>query len=330
MTIFTSFSRAVVQTSIAVGLIAAGGGIQAQELQPIKINVMPFLDAGPLLLAEKKGIFEAHGLQATISTASSGATVVPTVLSGQFDIGYANAISSLQAADNGLPLLLVHATYSHPSDPDKDPYRVWVKPDGPITDPKQLAQANIGTLSVKNIAEWSTLKSLENLGVKDLSKVRWTRVSGEDAYESVKNGQIDAVWLYEPLGAAARKAGLVPILSANSGSIPGAVSGYYITSRDFAQKSPDLLKRFNAALSEANLYAAQHTDESRKAVIEKFNFNPELVEESDLNLYTNDLALDKLKIIGADLVRYKLIRKEPDLSAVVWQAALVSGDSPAP
>lgn len=310
---------------LALSLAMAGlfhtATAQAEEaLQALKVNVIPFLDAGPLLLADKRGIFKAHGLQVTINTAASGATVVPTVVSGQNDIGYANAISSLQAIDNGLPLLLVHAAYSHPADAGKDPYRVWVKPDGPIKDPKQLATANIGTLSVKNIAEWSTRKSLENLGVTDLSKLRWTKVGGEDAYDAVKTGQIDAVWLYEPLGAAAKKAGLVPVLSANSGSIAGAVSGYYITSKNFAEKNPGALKRFNAALDEANLYASQHTDEVRAAVIEKFNFNGELVNASDLNLYTNDPALDKLAVIGADLVRYGLIRKQPDVNALFWKA----------
>ncbi|WP_158291793.1 ABC transporter substrate-binding protein [Lampropedia puyangensis] len=324
MTTRSNFLRGLTRIALTTSLFSSFGlgslAAHAQVLQqPIKINVMPFLDAGPLLLADKNGIFKKHGLEATISVASSGATVVPTVLSGQFDVGYANAISSLQAIDNGLPLQLVHATYSHPSDPSKDPYRIWVKKDGKFTDPKQLADANIGTLSVKNIAEWSTLKSLENLGIEDLSKVRWTKVNGEDAYDAVKNGQIDAVWLYEPLGAAAKQAGLVPLLSANSGSIPGAVSGYYNTSRNFAQKNPDVLKRFNAALDEANLYASQHTDEVRAAVIEKFNFNPELVNAADLNLYTNDLAADKLRIIGDDLVRYKLIRQAPDLDSVFWK-----------
>lgn len=316
MKLFSKIAGLAVVASLAVGLSAPA---QAEELKPLKINVMPFLDAGPLLLAQKKDIFKKNGLDVTINTAASGATVVPTVLSGQFDIGYANAISALQAIDNGLPLILVHPTYAHPSDPAKDPYRVYVKPNGHITDPKQLASANIGTLSVKNIAEWSTRKSLENLGVSDFSKLRWTKVSGEDAYEAVKNGQIDAVWLYEPLGAAAKEAGLVPILSANSGSIAGAVSGYYITSRTFAGANPDLLKRFNTALDEANNYAAQHPEEVREAVIEKFNFNPKLVNASDLNIYTNDPRLDDLKIIGSDLVRYGLIRKEPDITAIYWQ-----------
>jgi NitT/TauT family transport system substrate-binding protein len=305
--------------ALPLGLLPTAPAHAQPALQTVKVTVMPFLDAGPLLLADKKGIFEAHGLKVAIGIAASGATVIPSVLSGQADIGYANAISSLQAIDNGLPLLLVHSTYSHPADPAHDPYRVWVKPGGPIKDPRQLAEANIGTLSVKNIAEWSVLKSLENLGVKDVSKLRWTKVGGEDAYDAVKSGQIDAVWLYEPLGAAARKAGLVPLLSTNSGTIPGAVSGYYHTNRTFATQHADTLKRFNAALDEANLYAAKHTDEVRAAVVEKFNFNADLVKASDLNLYTNDLALDKLQTIATDLVRYRLIRKQPDLSTVVWQ-----------
>lgn len=292
----------------------------AEPPLPVNIAVIPTLDAGPLLLAKEKGLFAKHGLDVTINAGGTGATIIPTVLSGQYGIGYANVISDLQAIDKGLPLLLVHATYAQPSDPAHDPYRVYVAPNGPIKEARQLAQANIGTSSIKNIAEWTTRKSLENLGVTDFSKLRWTKVTGDEAYSTVKAGTLDAVWLPQPTGAAAVAAGLVPILSANSGSIPKAVGGYYITSKAYARKNPEVLKRFNAALDEANLYAGAHPQEGKDVAVKVLQFDEKLVKAADLNDYPNDPGLEHLKTIANDLVRYDFIKKTPDFDAIFWKA----------
>ncbi|SDV50689.1 NitT/TauT family transport system substrate-binding protein [Chitinasiproducens palmae] len=302
-----------------LGLVSASSHVSAADaLLPVKIAVIPTLDAGPLLLAKEKGIFAKHGLDASINAGGTGATIIPTVLSGQFGIGYANVVSDLEAIDAGLPLLLVHATYAHPSDPKHDPYRVYVAPNSRIRDAKALAQANIGTSSVRNIAEWTTRKSLENLGVTDFSKLRWTKVTGDDAYATVKNGTLDAVWLPQPTGAAAVAQGLVPILSANSGSLPGAVGGYFITSKAYASQNGEVLRRFNAAIDEANRYATDHPQEGKDAVVRALRFDRKLVDAADLNEYPNDPGLAKLKVIANDLLRYGLIRKLPDVEQIFW------------
>jgi NitT/TauT family transport system substrate-binding protein len=291
----------------------------AEVQTPVKIAVIPTLDAGPLLLAKQQGFFEKHGIDATINAGGVGATIIPTVLSGEYNIGYANVVSDLQAIDRGLPLLLIHATYGQPSDPSKDPYRVYVDPNGPIKDAKQLATAHIGSPSLKNLAEWTTRKALENLGVTDFSKQKWTRIGGDESYGAVKGGQLDAVWLPQPAGAAAVAAGLVPILSVNSGSIPNAVGGYFITSKSFADANPAAIEKFNAALDEANEFATAHPDAGRDVVIKELKFDSALVYAANLNDYPNDPGLDKLKMIAEDLVRYDFIRKVPDVNAIVWR-----------
>jgi NitT/TauT family transport system substrate-binding protein len=311
-------SAAVAATLTAT--LWSGSAPAADQPIPVNIAVIPTMDAAPLLLAKQNGYFAKQGLDATINVGGTGATIIPTVLSGQFGIGYANVISDLEAIDHGLPLVLIHATYAAPTDPAHDPYRVYVDPKGPIKDPKQLASANIGTSSIKNIAEWTTRKTLENLGVTDFSKLRWTKVTGEEAYSTVKSGEIDAVWLPQPTGAAAIAAGLVPILNTNTGSIPKAVGGYFITSKSFAAAHPEIIAKFNAAIDEANNFATTNPDAGREVLIKEASFDRKLVYAADLNDYPNDPGLDKLSIIADDLVRYDLIRKKPDINTIFWHA----------
>jgi NitT/TauT family transport system substrate-binding protein len=307
---------------LSMGIFAASLALPARaddKLVPVKIAMIPTLDAGPLLLAKANGFFEKHGLDAKINAGGVGATIIPTVLSQEYAIGYANVVSDLQAIDRGLPLLLVHAAYSHPRDPNKDPYRVYVDPNGPIKDPRQLAEANIATSSVANIAEWTTKKSLENLGVTDFTKQKWTRVTGQDAITAVKNKEVDAVWFPQPDGASAVASGLVPILSANTGSLPGAVGGYFITSKAFAEKNAAVLAKFSDAIDEANAYANLHPNEGRDLVVNELRFDRKLVDAADLNDYPSDPNVASLKIIANDLVRYGLIKKLPNFEEIFWR-----------
>jgi NitT/TauT family transport system substrate-binding protein len=310
--------RGVLKT-LATALILSPLAVSAQALLPAKVAIIPTLEAAPLLLARDRGFFKEAGLDVKIEVGTSGATILPGVLSGQYDIGYANVVSDLQAIDRKLPLLLLHATYSHPADPAKDAYRIYVAPDSKIREAKQLATANIGTPYINNISEWTTKKALENIGVRDFSQLRWTKVSGEDAYASVKSGAIDAVWLAQPAGAAAVRAGLKPVLSVNSGSMPGAVGGYFITSKRYAQQQPEVLKRFNAAISKANAYAGTHPKESRDAVIAAFHFDKELVYAADLNDFPSGQGIEKLRTIAKDVQRYGLTQNVADVDGIFWK-----------
>jgi NitT/TauT family transport system substrate-binding protein len=302
--------------SLAVGLALPSSRAHAST-ETVGVAMLANLDAGPLLLAEKHGLFRKHGLDATIHPGGNGATIIPTVLSGQYPIGYANVISDLQAIDRGLPLLLVHPAYGQPSDPDKDSYRVYVDPEGPIKNVAQLATARIG--GSPGIPDWTTRKSLENLGVKH-GKLQWVRVSGDDGISAVKKREIDAVWYSQPSGARAVRAGLVPILSVNANSIPNAVGGYYITSRDFAAANPSILTKFTKGVAEANILATNDPAAVKAVVVERLKFDRDIVEASDLNLYPNDPNIASLRVIAEDCVRYGIIRKLPDFEAIFWQA----------
>lgn len=310
-------------TALGLALLLCAATSHAQDAkQAVTVAIIPTLEAAPLLLASDKGIFTKHGLDVKVEVGASGATILPGVLSGQYDIGYANVVSDLQAIDRKLPILLVHSAYGNQTDAAKDAYKIYVGADSKIKDARQLATANIGTPYINNISEWTTKKALENLGVRDFSSLRWTKVTGADAYGSVKSGAIDAVWLAQPDGAAAEKAGLRPLLAVNATSMPGAVAGYFVTSKRYAQSHAAVLRRFNQAISEANDYMNAHPDEGRDAVIAHFHFDRSLVYAAKLNTYPNDPGVDKLRIIARDIERYGLTHSVPDVNAIFWKDAV--------
>ncbi|HWU20760.1 MAG TPA: ABC transporter substrate-binding protein, partial [Nocardioides sp.] len=79
----------------------------------------------------------------------------------------------------------------------------------------------------------------------------WVEVPFPEMIDGVKNGSIDAGYLPEPFATAARTAGLrdvADLVQADNVSLPGAS---FITSKAYAAKNPETVKKFAAALEEA-------------------------------------------------------------------------------
>ena len=93
-------------------LAACGGGgdqLEAGEdgLTPLTVLQITTMDAGPLHLGVEEGFFEEEGLDVDVQIAEAGSAIVPSVVNQESPIGYANAVSDLQAIDQGLDVRFV-------------------------------------------------------------------------------------------------------------------------------------------------------------------------------------------------------------------------------
>lgn len=293
----------------------------AQRLPGTTLNiaVTPTFNIGALLLAQEKGIFDKHGLDVTIHFVPNPAAVLKGVTSLEYDIGYANVISNLQAIDSKQPITLLHPAYAYQQDPGNDPHQLYVAPDSHIKTLADMATAKIGTPYLRNIAEWSIRRILDNQGVTDHSKIQWHQIPLDNGHNAVLNGTVDGVWLKQPEGQRAQAAGLVPAFSVSTNALPGAIGGYFFTSKRFTIKHWDLLKKFQTAMTEANFYASQYPSHNRETIAKYLQLDRTLVDAARLNKHTNDNGINHLKSIIADAIKYGLIKKAPNTNQVFWK-----------
>jgi NitT/TauT family transport system substrate-binding protein len=283
------------------------------------IAVTPTFNIGALLLAQEKGIFRKHGLDATIIVVSDPATILKGVYKMEYDIGYANVISNLQAIDRKHPIVLLHPAYAYQQNPAEDPQQLYVMPNSKIKTTADMATAKIGVPNLKEVPEWSIRKILDNQGITDHSKITWHQTPAGNAHSIVLDGTVDGVWLKQPDGNRARAAGLVPAFSVTTNAIPGATGGYYYTSKRFAMKYWDITKKFQTAMTEANFYATQYPSHNRETLAKYLQLDRTLVDSAKLNKHTNDNGLNQLKTIIADAVRYGLIKQPTNTDQLFWK-----------
>lgn len=285
----------------------------------ITIAVPATFNIGPLLLAQEKGIFKKQGLNATIHIVRDPAAIMKGITASQYDFGYANVISNLQAIDRKEPIMLVHPAYAYTQDASEDPHQLYVMPNSKIRSPSDLVSAKIGTPYLRNLPEWSIRKMLDNQGLNDHSKLRWQEVPIDHSHNAVLNGTVDGIWLKQPEGSYARAAGLIPAFSVSTNALPGATGGYYYTSKKFTRQHWDVLKRFQIAMTEANYYASQYPSHNREAIAKYLELDSTLVDNTYLNRHSNDYGLTHLKTIIGDAVRYGLIKQAPDPAQIFWK-----------
>src|ERR1700742_4454193 len=63
------------------------------EAVTLKVGVIPIADVAPLYLGIKKGFFKEEKLTIEPQLAEGGAAIIPSVMSGDYQIGFSNAVS---------------------------------------------------------------------------------------------------------------------------------------------------------------------------------------------------------------------------------------------
>ena len=312
----------VLTAAAALLLAGCGGGDTAATtedgLVQVRVGTIPTVDAAPLYLAQEQGIFAEHGLEVEIHVADGGAAVIPAVISGEDQFGYSNVISSLLAADGGLPVTLVQDCCAAAATPDADTSRVLALPDGPIRSAADLAGANIAVNTLQNIGEVTIKMALQNEGI-DISGITFTQLAFSDMNDALERGDVDAIWQVAPNVQTALDRGFVPLLSPFVQAEPEGVLGHYLTSQSYAASDPEVVQDFVDAMAEANAYATDHLDEARATIVANLQFDQTVVEASSFPLYPSEVTQEEVEVFSDKAIEYGIIPDQPDWDTYLWQ-----------
>src|SRR5450830_222530 len=92
---------------LACGLLAAAYMVApAAQAAPekLRVSIIPINDVTPLFAAIKQGYFAEEGLEVDTAPSAGGATGIPGLIAGSFDIVYGNVVSMLLAAQQGIDI----------------------------------------------------------------------------------------------------------------------------------------------------------------------------------------------------------------------------------
>jgi NitT/TauT family transport system substrate-binding protein len=240
-------------------------------------------------------------------------------VSGDFQFGFSNTISMLIAASKNIPIEIIASGVSG----GKDKSQAWddllVPKDGPVKTGKDLEGKTIAVNTLNNICEVTIKASLEKDGV-DVNKLKFTEVPFPDMNTALDKKRVDGACVVEPFvsqGKAAGSArGIDPFYE---NTAPDLTVATYFTSKQYAEKNPDVVKRFARAMNKSLNYAQSHRDAVRQVLLTYTKIPKEAAAKIKLPIWHSDLNRPTIEQLSQLSKKYGLIKTEPNLDELIQQ-----------
>ncbi|WP_416982144.1 ABC transporter substrate-binding protein [Streptomyces sp. T028] len=315
-------ATAVVTVAGAAGCGSSSAGSSSSaasadgKTTQVKVGIVPIGDVAPLYLGQKKGFFGDRGIELKMESAQGGAAIIPGVVSGQFQFGFSNTTSLMIAQTKGVPVTSVANGSATTGDTETDVSGVAVKKDSPIKSAKDLAGRTVAVNTLQNIGD-TTVREAVRLDGGDPTEVKFVELAFDQMPAALDSGQVDAAWMGEPALTIAKGQGARVVTSPFAVTDPKLTLTTYFTSTQEAQKDPELVKNFAAAVTESLEYATAHPDEARQVLTEYTKIDGTVLKSLTLPLWPTayDMAsLEKLASLGEQDGLFG--DKKPDLKAL--------------
>lgn len=315
---------ATVAAALTLGACSGSGASPAEtpsgELTKVVVGVLPIAPAAPIQLAIDEGIFEAHGLDVELQLGDGGAALLPAVASGTMQFAVGNPLSVLTAASQGLDIRIVSG---------------WSRNNASANDSEDLSPSGITTLESSGIKRWkdlegktvaiNALNTQGDLGTKarveadggDPNLVKFIEIPFPEQLAQLEQGSVDASWTPEPFLSKARATAGVSFLGDPLRAVDLLPTMVTFTSGEYADKHPEVVKAFRAAIAETAEFVTANEEAFRAAVVGHTGMPAEVVETINLEVISADLDPAVIKELSALALKYGFISNKPDLGVVI-------------
>ena len=197
---------------------------------------------------------------------------------------------------------------------------------------KDLVGKRFGAPGLNAVLHVVTRRWLMEQGV-DPKSVNFVEATFPVHGDLLKSGQIDAVVTADPFLSRIRDAGEADeILNVVTTLPDNAPPVMYVTTREWAQKNPDIIKAFRASIDEAAAFIAANPDKAREAIGAALKLPPPVVktlalaERADHDRTGADRVLDR-RDEQAEYAEEQTRSGETDLAVTLvqpgWRSSLL-------
>lgn len=292
---------------------ATGG---SGELTPVTVGVLPIVDTAAAWLGVDEGIFADHGLDVTLEVAAGGAAVVPSVVSGDYQFGFSNALSPLQAGGQGLPLLIVAPGVATTGSTEADNGAILAAPDADLTRPADLNDATVAVNALNSIGTTLVSYVVDQDG-GDSSTIDFVEMGFPEMPAALASGNVDAAWIFEPFITIASGQGATLVSNLLVEVDPELMLSVYFTSTGYAEQNPDVVDAFVAAMTESLAYAEENPDKTRAILSTYTEIPADLREQITLPRFPSELNVGSLDLLAGLALDYGLVDDPIDVESMV-------------
>ena len=269
----------------------------AQTLLPVRIAIFPGETAGQAYFSKELGFFAKNGLDATITEVRNGAAAAAAVVGGSIDIGFSNPLSIAQGHDRGVAFtVLAPAAESHFG---KSTNTILVSSkSGTVRSGKDLNGQVVAVDGIGGMPQIAVRTWIDKNG-GDSSTVKFVELPYSEMIGGVNSGRVAAAAIntaFDPL--IGKPNDPVHMLGAAYDAVgPKFASTVWFAMADWANKNPDLVRRFNLTMKQAAIWAAAHPHDVAVSVAAHTKQPLADVEASPRVIYGTEITPDMLQSV---------------------------------
>lgn len=313
---------------LACGVLAATYTAMAApaaraENEKLRVSIIPINDVTPLFSAIKQGYFAEEGITIDTSPSTGGATGIPGLIAGSFDIVYGNVVSMLLAAQQGIDIRVV-APGTKIETAENDTSALVVRADSGITTGKDLEGKTVG-VNTRNNVIWLYARAWIKATGGDPDKVTYKEIPHPQMEDALRQKQVDAGYMVIPYVAlATAKPEFKAIGHPYSTVQLGVDVGQYLTTSKFLTERPETAKKFIRALRRGiEWYNANRGKPELLSIVSGFTrINVDLL--SKIKMSPSPMKVDPAQIEKTMklMIDNKLLRAPLDIKPLVASQAL--------
>ncbi|WP_315778594.1 MULTISPECIES: ABC transporter substrate-binding protein [unclassified Bradyrhizobium] len=288
----------------------------ATRAEKIQIGCTATSDCASAMVAVDEGLFKKHGLDVEMVLIGINSNIPAAILSNSIQIGGPTSTVFLQAADGGLDLVAISGA-SIMTKTSNDAVAAFVRNGVTINGPQDFKGKKVGAPGIGAFLQVLFVKWLVEKGV-DPKSVNFVEVTFPTMADTIKSGGVDAVLTAEPF--------VMRMTNANLGTVGAHYAAelartepiiFYAASREWAEKNPETVRKFRAAIAEA-APVVNSDREKASAAIAKFTKQPlELVKLTTPNYAEPVLKPEQLGWWIDVMSAQKMLQSKLDLKKLI-------------
>ena len=218
----------------------------ADSLPLVRVSIVPIFAVAAHFAAEKQGYFTQAGIAVTTHPVQGGAVGIPGLVSGSFDVLYANSISCLTALERGIDLRFIAEGAPIPKQPP-DPGALLIRKGEKLHNGKDFEGKIIG-VNAKYDIQWLVMQGWVKKTGGDVSKITYREVPLPSMLDAIKGKQVDGALVLDPFMTA----GLSDPAFERAGwplttSMPGLPTSFWIVAGKVADTKAPLIRAYQKA-----------------------------------------------------------------------------------
>jgi NitT/TauT family transport system substrate-binding protein len=283
--------------AIAALLLAVASGPSATVAQSPPLVVRLASSAAETyaqaLYAQDLGLYQKAGLTAEVNILATGAAVSTAVVGGAADVGISTTLNLANAISRGVPLVVIApgpmTTVKSPSG------LICVAKSSRYKTAKDFEGETIAVPALKQTADLGVREWLTRGGV-DPAKVHIIEAPFATMAAAVERGTYAAAAISEPALNIAMKSGAIRCIGDPFGAIaPNYMFAAWFTTKPFAEKNPDVVRKVAQVLTDAAKWANTHHTESAAIVARINKLNVETIRSETRPVYAEEIRVSEIQ-----------------------------------